>query len=79
MEQTKRINAKEYAEKLYPGQKSWIHIAIEAFKAGENNAIFMLRQEDKLIKELTELRIYKKDMERILYDPEALADLIGGL
>ena len=79
MEQSKRIHAKEYAENLYPGQKQYIHIAKKAFLAGENNAVFMLRQESNLIKELNELREYKKEMESILHSPEGLSGLIAGL
>lgn len=65
----------------YRTHPTYTQIAIEAFEAG----LKLGREErktdktKKLEKELKELRRYKKNMEATLYDPEKLADLIGGL
>lgn len=76
MVQTKRINAHEYAKKLYGDNRNFVHIAKEAFRQGEDNAIFMMRQENNpLLKELDELREYKKSMEETISSGN-LADLI---
>jgi hypothetical protein len=64
--------------RTYP---TYTQIATEAFEAG----LKLGREEQKtdktkqMEKELKELRRYQKDMEATLYDPERLADLIGGL
>ena len=64
--------------KPYP---TYTQIATEAFEAGLKQG----REETKtdkfkqMEKELKELRRYHREMEKTLYDPERLADLIGGL
>lgn len=74
------MNAKEYA-KRYAMALNFKIVAERAFNAG----LKVGREEvkpDKVKKmeaELKELRQYKKNMEETLYDPERLADLIGGL
>ena len=79
MGQTKRIHAKEYAKKLYGEHKQYVHIATEAFRAGENNAVFTMRKESDLYRELEDLRQYKKENEEMLNNPSRLADMIAGL
>jgi hypothetical protein len=65
----------------YRNYPTYTQIAKEAFEAG----LKLGREERKtdktkqMEKELKELRCYQKDMESTLYDPEKLADLIGGL
>jgi len=74
------MTAKEYAKK-YDMALNFKIVAERAFNAG----LKVGREEvkpDKVKKmeaELKELRQYKKNMEETLYDPERLADLIGGL
>jgi len=46
--QTERIHALNYAIQLYSGQDQYIHIAKKAFMAGENNAFYVLRKENRL-------------------------------
>ena len=76
MAQTKRIHAHEYAKKLYGDNKNYTHVAKEAFRAGEDNAMFMINnQNEPAFKELKELRQYKKDMEETISNGN-LADLI---
>ena len=64
--------------RTYP---TFTQIATEAFEAG----LKIGREERKtdktkqMEKELKELRRYQKDMEATIYDPERLANLIGGL
>jgi len=64
--------------RTYP---TYTQIATEAFEAG----LKLGREERKtdktkqMEKELKELRLYKKNMEETIYDPNKLADLIGGL
>lgn len=81
LKQSKRYSAKSFAEETFPGQKTWQDIAKVAFKAGEDNAVWMIRdyEGNGMLKELTELRQYKKDMEETLADPELLSELIAGL
>jgi len=79
MGQTKRIHAKDYAKNLYGEHKQYVHIATEAFRAGEDNAVFVMRKESELYKELEELRQYKKENEEMINDPNRLADMIAGL
>jgi molybdate-binding protein len=64
--------------KIYP---TYTQIATEAFEAGLKIGKEEVKPEKvrKMEKELKELRRYQKNMEETLYDPEKLADLIGGL
>jgi len=79
-DQTERIHANGYAKKLFEGHKQYMHIATEAFRAGETNAIFVIRSEQpELYKELEELRLYKKETEEMLNDPEQLSQYLNGL
>lgn len=73
------MNGKKYAEKLYPGQKNWIHIAQNAYNEGYKDGLLKQAQANENYRELDELRAYKKEMEAMLYNPERLADLIAGL
>ncbi len=74
------MTAKEYAKK-YDMALNFKIVAERAFNAG----LKVGREETKTDKakkmeaELKELRQYKKNMEETLYNPERLADLIGGL
>jgi hypothetical protein len=74
------MNKKDIIAK-YRTYPTYTQIAIEAFDYG----LKIGREERKTDKtkqletELKELRRYQKDMEETLYDPERLANLIGGL
>lgn len=65
----------------YRAYPTYTQIATEAFEAG----LKLGREERKtdktkqMEKELKDLRRYQKNMEATLYDPERLADLIGGI
>jgi len=64
--------------KTYP---TYTQIATEAFEAG----LKLGREERKtdrteqMEKEIKELRLYKKNMEETIYNPNKLAELIGGI
>jgi len=79
MIQTKRIHARDYAKKLYGDNKNYVHVATEAFRAGEDNAVYVMRKDSDILKELEVLRKYKKDNEEMLNDPEKLGGMIAGL
>ena len=80
-----KARAKQQAEKLFPGQNTWQELYVKGFMAGcghveqENYKNKIDGELGDLIKENELLSQYKKEMEEILYDPERLADLIGGL
>jgi hypothetical protein len=74
------MTKKELLAKYRP-YPTYTQIATEAFEAG-----LKIGKEDvkpnyirKMENELKELRVYKKEIEFIINDPEKLADLIGGL
>ena len=64
--------------KPYP---TYTQIATEAFEAGYKFGKEEVKPNKvlKMEQELKELRRYQKNMEKTLYDPKKLADLIGGL
>ena len=64
--------------KPYP---TYTQIATESFEAGYKVGKEEVKPNKvlKMEQELKELRRYQKNMEKTLYDPEKLADLIGGL
>jgi hypothetical protein len=74
------MKKKDIIEK-YKNYPTYTKIATESFEAG----LKIGREEKKtdntkkMEKELKELRYYRKNMEEILYNPERLANLIGGL
>ncbi len=74
------MGLKEHISK-YRTYPTYIQIATEAYKAGlkEGREETKTDKFKKMEKELKELRRYHKNMEETLYDPEKLADLIGGL
>lgn len=78
---TVKIMTKKDIIAKYRTYPTYTQIATEAFDAG----LKLGREERKTDKtkqmetELKELRRYQRDMEATLYDPERLADLIGGL
>jgi len=81
------MNAKEYSKK-YDLAINFKMVAEESFEEGRKQGIFesqttLTKELENKLKhandELKELRLYKKNMEEILYNPELLADLIGGL
>ena len=74
------MTAKEYAKK-YDMALNFKIVAERAFNAGLKVGREEVKPDKakKMESELKELRQYKKNMEQTLYDPERLADLIGGL
>jgi hypothetical protein len=74
------MTAKEYAKK-YDMALNFKIVAERAFNAGLKVGREEVKPDKakKMEAELKELRQYKKNMEETLYDPERLADLIGGL
>ena len=74
------MTAKEYAKK-YDMALNFKIVAERAFNAGLKVGREEVKPDKakKMETELKELRKYKKNMEETLYDPERLADLIGGL
>lgn len=74
------MTAKEYAKK-YDMALNFKIVAERAFNAGLKAGREEVKTDKakKMEAELKELRQYKKNMEETLYDPECLADLIGGL
>ena len=74
------MGLKEHISK-YRTYPTYTQIATEAYKAGlkEGREETKTDKFKKMEKELKDLRLYRKNMEETLYDPEKLADLIGGL
>jgi hypothetical protein len=81
------MTAKEYSKK-YDLAINFKMVSEESFEEGRKQGIFesqttltktLQNKLDHANHELKELRLYKKDMEETLYNPERLADLIGGL
>ena len=74
------MTAKEYSKK-YDMAINFKIVSEESFNAGlkEGREETKTDKIRKMEKELKELREYKKNMEETLYDPERLANLIGGL
>ncbi len=64
--------------KTYP---TYTQIATEAFEAGLKLGIEEQKKDrtKQMEKEIKELRLYKKNMEETIYDPNKLADLISGI
>ena len=74
------MNAKEYS-KRYDLALNFKIVSQKAFNAGLKTGREEVKTDNikKLEKELKELRVYKKEMEATLLNPNSLADLIGGL
>lgn len=68
IEKSKRLTPSQYAESNYPGQKTWQEIAKAAFRAGEENAIRVMRETEypELINELKELRAFRQVIQDIV-------------
>jgi hypothetical protein len=74
------MTAKEYSRK-YDLALNFKMVSETSFNAGlkEGREETKTDKIRKMEKELKELREYYKNMEETLYDPERLANLIGGL
>ena len=81
------MTAKEHSKK-YDLAINFKMVSEESFEEGRKQGIYesqttLTKELENKLKhakdELKELRQYKKNMEETLYNPERLADIIGGL